>query len=159
MYLTVEKVVRRRRELVWQVLTDVASLGAWVEGLAEAEILGNEDPDVDARLRVTRRGRADREVHTCEITAWRPPEMLALEAHTERRSVFGRITLEAVPEGTALGVYVEIGKGGGLASFFKPAYGLMWAPSNEPPAAQAIYERSVAALVARIEAHGERPFR
>ena len=155
-YVSVEALVRRRPEVVWGFLTDVSGLTAWVEGLVEASAEG--EPGVGMRVDVARGVRGRRVDATCEVTAWREPSMLALETRLPGLLVLDRAVLEPTAEGTHLSVASELVFGSALASFFARPRGLLGAPKEEHPA-QGVYERSVLALVKRIEALSAAPYR
>jgi uncharacterized protein YndB with AHSA1/START domain len=156
-HVTVERTVRQRPEVVWEFLTDVSSLSAWVEGLVEATIVGEIKEEPGMRVDLVRRDAKKRVKATTEVTAWRAPKLLALETRLDGLMLLDRATLEPTTEGTALGVYGEF-YGKRLAELVTRRGGLIGqAPDN--PAIQAIYERSVDALVKRIESLASVPYR
>jgi uncharacterized protein YndB with AHSA1/START domain len=157
-YVTVERTVRRRPEIVWDFLTDVSSLAAWAEGIVEATVAAEPKNDVGMTIDLVRRTGRTRAEATAEVTAWRPPSLLALETRLPGLLLLDRATLAPHPEGTALGVYTEIVYGSALTEFFARPRGLLGA-SPEDPAVQGIYERSIDALVKRIEAMSAVPYR
>lgn len=156
-YVTVERTVARRPEVVWEVLCDVGALPAWVEGLVEAE-LREAELDVGARIDVVRRAGTARVEATCEITALRPPRMVAVETRLPSLLLLDRLELAPSADGTTLAVHSELIYGSRLAEFFARPRGLLGA-SNEDLAIQGVYERSVDALVKRIEAVSAVPYR
>jgi uncharacterized protein YndB with AHSA1/START domain len=157
-YVTVETVVRRRPEVVWAFLTDVSSLPAWIEGVVEARIAGAAKEGVGLEVDVVRRTGRRRSRATCEVTAWREPELLALETRAGDILLLDRAVLEPVEEGTKLGVYAELALGGTLASLFARPQGMLGGGDVDLPI-QGIYERSVASLVKRIETSSTAPYR
>ena len=112
LYVTVEATIARRPEVVWDVLTDVSGLTAWVEGLVEAEIVSQEKTGVGLRVRVLRREAGKRKARiaeaTCEVTAWRDHSLLAIETRLPGLLLLDRVTLTPSKEGTDLGVYAEL---------------------------------------------------
>jgi uncharacterized protein YndB with AHSA1/START domain len=157
-YVTVERIVRRPPELVWDVLTEVAALPAWIEGCTEAEVVSEEERGVGTLVKLVRQTGKARSVATAEVTAWREARLLALETRIPNLLLLDRAVLEPIKEGTALGVYAEFVFGSAFTEFFARPRGLLGA-SPEEPAVQGIYERSVEALVKRIEALSAIPYR
>jgi uncharacterized protein YndB with AHSA1/START domain len=157
-YVTVERLVRRRPEIVWEHLTDVTALTAWAEGVVDAKIQGDEPRGEGTRVDVLWRNGRTRHAATVEVTAWRPPSLLALETRVPGLLLLDRFTLARVPEGTALGVYGEIVTGNRLAELFARPYGLLGGPPGDE-SLHGIYDRSVEALVKRIESMSTVPYR
>jgi uncharacterized protein YndB with AHSA1/START domain len=156
-YVTVERVVARRPEVVWEVAADVAALPAWVEGLVEAE-LRSDRLEVGAIVDVVRKTGKKRFEAACEITALRPPRMIAVETRLPTLLLLDRLEIEGVDGGSSLAVHSELVFGSRIAEFFARPRGLLGA-SNEDHAVQGIYERSLDALVKRIEAVSAAPYR
>jgi uncharacterized protein YndB with AHSA1/START domain len=154
-YVTFERTVRRRPEIVWQFLTDVHASTAWVEELVEVRLVDDDEKlGAGTRLAVERRAPGKIERVTCEITAWREPSLIAVETRLPGALLLDRITLTPVAEGTTLGVFAERIYGG------MPAR----APGLAPPTSQEVairgaYERSIDALVTRIERDTALPYR
>lgn len=157
-YVTVERTVRRRPAIVWEFLTDVSSVTAWAEGIVEATVASETKNDVGMTIDLVRRDGRSRVEATAEVTAWRPHELLALETRMPGLLLLDRATLAPSAEGTALGVYAEIVFGSPVAEFFARPRGLLGA-SPEAPAVHGVYERSVDALVKRIESLSAVPYR
>jgi uncharacterized protein YndB with AHSA1/START domain len=158
LYVRVETVVRRRPEIVWDFLTDVASLPAWVEGLVEASVAGEVPRGAGMRVDLTRHARGRRYDVTCEVTGWREPSLLALETRLANLLLLDSATLEPAPEGTLLVVSGELFFGSPLVELFARPRGLLGGDENEHEA-QGIYERSVRSLVKRIESLSAVPYR
>lgn len=164
-YVSVEaRLVRRPPELVWDALTDLSSSTAWIEGLVEVELDDDARPGEGLTMRVVRREGARRIAATAQVTAWEKPSLLAVETRAGSMLFFDRVTLTRVERGTLLGVFGEIASGGGVRTLFEGralfSAGLLGAgrdPWTEH--VQKIYERSVEALVKRIETTTERPYR
>lgn len=161
LYVTVEASILRRPEIVWEVLTDVPGLTAWVEGLTEAEIVSEEKRGVGMQVRVTRR-TGKKKVHiseaTCEVTAWRENALIAVETRVPGLLLLDRVTLTPTKEGTDIGFYAELFFGNSVAELFARPAGMLGG-SLEDPAVQGIYERSVEAFVKRVEALSAKPYR
>lgn len=156
LYVTVETIVRRRPEVVWDALTDIASLSAWVEGMVHAKAEG--DVGVGTEVHVTRRTgpRGELVRAACEITRWRPPSLLVVETRAPGVLLLDRVTLEPVPHGTMLRFDAELMYSNKLAeAAVSPAF--LGARGEHP--AQGIYDRSVEALVKRIETSAAVPYR
>ena len=154
--MTLERLVRRRPDTVWSFLTDLTAATTWVEGLIELRVLGDGEPEVGARLSVERRLTAGTvERASSLITAWREPSLLALETRLPKVVLLDRATLTAVAEGTRLDVYAELNYG---APAFGRAPGLSAASPRELEI-RGIYERSLDALVTRIERQSAIPYR
>lgn len=156
-YVSVEVLVRRRPEVVWGFLTDVPGLPEWVEGLTSSSV--SEGPAgvgmcVDLTFRASRR----RYPATTEVTVWREPELLVLETRLPDLLVLDRAHLTPCDEGTALRVESELTSGGVVATLLARPTGLLGALREEPPI-QRVYERSIEALVKRIEALTLTPYR
>lgn len=159
-YVSVEHEVRRRPEIVWSVLSDLSSATAWVEGLVEIDADDGAAPGVGFSARIVRRDGSRRTAATCEVTAWRPCALVAVETRSGEMLFFDRVTLAPTPDGTHLAVNGEIVFGSRLAELFARPQGLLGAV-RDPWAerVQGIYERSVEALVKRIETTTDRPYR
>lgn len=160
-YVSVEAIVKRRPEIVWEVLTDVSSATAWIEGLVELSPDDEEArPGIGYAMQVVRKEGARQVAASSEITAWRERSLLAIESRAGSMLLFDRVTLEPANEGTLLGVYGEIVFGSRIAELFARPHGLFGAVADPwTDRVQKIYERSVEALVKRIEAMSERPYR
>jgi uncharacterized protein YndB with AHSA1/START domain len=156
-YVTFERTVRRRPEIVWQFLTDLSAASTWVEELVELRTVDDEKLATGTRLAVERRGPGKVERVTCEITAWREPSLIALETRLPKAVLLDRITLTAVPVGTALGVFAELHDGMNVGLFTR-APGLSGVSPREA-AIRGVYERSIDALVTRIERDSAIPYR
>ena len=156
--MTFERTVRRRPEIVWEFLTDLSTAATWVEELVSIRPADEEKLAVGTRLEVERRGPAIVQRVTCEITAWREPSLLALETRLPRVVLLDRITLTPVAEGTQLGVFAELSYGPAAAGLFTRAPGLSEATSKEVTI-RGVYERSIDALVTRIERQSAIPYR
>lgn len=157
-YVTLERLVRQRPEVVWDYLTDLAALTSWVETLVEARTVDTDRPEAGTLLELVRRGTTKIERVVSEITAFRAPSLLALETRRGSMLMLDRASLTAVPEGTRLEIFVERTDQAERGRFFARAPGLR----AETPAEHAIrdlYERSVDALVTRIERHSAAPYR
>lgn len=157
-YVTFERTIRRPPAVVWGFLTDVGALTTWVDALVEARVLDDQPLGVGARLVLERRSPGTIEHALPEITAFREPSLIAVETRVEKLLFLDRVTLEPVPEGTRLGIYVERMYGPRSASIFARQPGLS-VPSRQEWAIRKAYERSVEALVERIERESMRPFR
>ncbi len=157
-YVTVERTVRRRPEVVWEFLTDPTSLTAWIEGVVEARIVSDIPRGVGLEVELVRRAGGRTARATCEVTAWREPQLLALETRLPEMLVLDRATLAPHPEGTALGVYAEILFGSMVDELLSRPGGLLRAASNDPEL-EGIYARSVDSLVKRIESMSAVPYR
>ncbi len=160
-YVSASAIVRRRPEIVWDVLTDVSSATAWVEGLVELSPHDDEArPGIGYVMHVVRKDGARQVAASSEITAWRERSLLAIETRAGKMLLFDRVTLAPADGGTLLGVYGEIVFGSRIAELFARPHGLLGAVADPwTERVQAIYERSVEALVKRIEATSERPYR
>jgi hypothetical protein len=161
LYVTVEAAIARRPEVVWDVLTDVPGLTAWVEGLIEAEVVSEEKRGVGMRVRVARREGSKKPriaEATCEVTAWREHELLAIETRVPGLLLLDRVTLTRTAEGTDLGFYAELFYGSAFSELFARPVGLLGGSLGDP-AVQGIYERSVEAFVKRVEAISAKPYR
>lgn len=160
-YVSVEATVKRRPEIVWDVLTDVSSATAWVEGLVELDPEDDDArPGIGYAMHVIRREGARQVAASSEITAWRENSLLAIETRAGSMLLFDRVTLAPTGDGTQLGVYGEIVFGSRIAELFARPHGLFGAVADPwTDRVQGIYERSVEALVKRIEATSERPYR
>jgi uncharacterized protein YndB with AHSA1/START domain len=152
-------IVRRRPEIVWDFLTDVSALPAWVEGVMEASVDGQVEGGVGMRIDIARRAAGRRYDATCEVTAWREPSLLALETRLPGLLLLDNATLEVVPEGTLLVLTGEvIAPNNPLAALLSPPRGLL-GRGDRAPAAQGVYERSLTALIKRIESLSAAPYR
>ena len=156
--MTFERKVRRSPAVVWGFLTDVSALVTWVDALVEARVAGDQPIGVGAELVLERRSPGTIENVRCEITAFRAPKLIAVETRVDKRLFLDRLTLEPIPEGTLLGVYVERIYGPRAASLFARQPGLS-VPSPQEWSIRKAYERSVEALVERIERDSMLPFR
>ena len=157
-YVTVERIVRRRPEVVWDFLTDVSTIATWAEGIVEARIAGDVTKGEGMRIDVVRRDGRRRFDATVEVTAWREHALVALETRTPEMLLLDRATLVPREGGTMLGVYAEIVYGSRVVEFFARPRGLLGS-AQEEPAVQGLYERSVEALVKRIESLSNVPYR
>ncbi len=161
-YVSVEATVKRRPEVVWDVLSDVASATAWIEGLVAVEPDDDDArPGVGYTMNVVRRDGARSVAASSEITAWRERSLLAIETRAGGMLFFDRVTLAPVDAAsTRLGVYGEIVFGSRIAELFARPHGLLGAVADPwTERVQAVYQRSVDALVKRIESTSERPYR
>jgi uncharacterized protein YndB with AHSA1/START domain len=157
-YVTVETVVRRRPEIVWEFLTDVSAIATWAEGVVLATIAGDVKRGVGLEVEIVGQAGPGRRRATCEVTAWREPELLALETRVPGMLRLDRAVLERVAEGTRLGVYGEIATQDKLSELFARSQGMLGGGAADVPL-QGVYERSVSALVKRIEAFSALPYR
>lgn len=157
-YVTVERLVKRRPEVVWEVLSDVSSLTSWSEGIVEATVASDEKKGAGMVVTIVARTKGKSVRVNCEVTAWRENALLALEADTPSKSFFHRATLDATPEGTRLGVYAEIMFKDKISGFLAHPGGI-FEPSPAEVERQRMYERSVDALVKRIESLSVVPYR
>ncbi len=157
-YVTVERIVRRRPEIVWEFLTDTSSLTAWIEGAVEATVMSDAKKGVGLEVEIVRRHGLTTSRATTEVTAWREPTLLALETRLPGMLVLDRATLAPAPDGTALGVYAEIVYASKVEEMMTRPGGLLRASSTDPEV-EAVYARSVDALVKRIEAFSAVPYR
>jgi len=161
LYVTVEATVARRPEVVWDVLTDIPGLTAWVEGLTDAEIVSEEKEGIGLRVRVARREASKRpriSVATCEVTAWRPHTLIAVETRVPNLLLLDRVTLTPTKEGTDLGFHAELFYKGAVSELFARPVGLLGGSLGDPKV-QGIYERSVEAFIKRVEALSAKPYR
>ena len=160
LYVTFERLVRRRPDTVWSFLTDLSAVSTWVEGLVDLRVVGDAEPGVGTRLELARRVTATQKIDhvTSEITAWREPSLLALETRLPKVVLLDRVTLTTVAEGTRLGVFAELNYGGAAAGLFGRAPGLSEASPRELQI-RGIYERSIDAPVTRIEKQSAIPYR
>ena len=159
LYVTLERLVRRRPETVWTFLTDLTVATTWVEGLIELRTMGDAVPEVGSRLAVERRNEAGVvERVTSVVTAWREPSLVALETRLPNVVLLDRVTLTSVAEGTRLGVYAELNYGTAVVELFVRSPGL-GKPSPRELAIRGVYERSIDALVTRIERQSAIPYR
>jgi hypothetical protein len=156
-YVTVQRLVRRRPELVWEHLTDVVALPAWAEGVVEATQATKVERGVGLEIDIVRRSGKKRHRATAEVTAWREHELVAVETRAPGILLFHRALLERCPDGTQLGFEAELSLPGGLPAIFDRSPGLLGAPPTPP--FQDVYERSIEALVKRIERATEVPYR
>jgi uncharacterized protein YndB with AHSA1/START domain len=157
-YLDVAVTIPRKPEIVWAYLTDVSKLPSWVEDLFDAEVVGKGDIGVGTRVDVARRVKGKRADATVEITAFRAPKLLAVETRLPGMLILDRALLEESSGGTDLRVLTEISHEGILASIFARPIGLLGGP-DQPPPAQAIYERSVEAFRKLVVSSTLTPYR
>jgi hypothetical protein len=157
-YVTIERVVRRRPEVVWDFLTDTSSLTAWVEGVVEARVLGEATSGVGLEVEIVRGAGARAKRAVAEVTAWREASLLAVETRLPEMLVLDRATLAPHPEGTALGVYAEILYSSSVDELLTRPGGLLRASPHDAEL-EGIYARSVDALVKRIESLSAMPYR
>ncbi|CAN5831190.1 hypothetical protein BH11MYX4_BH11MYX4_42110 [soil metagenome] len=157
-YVTFERKVRRPPAVVWAFLTDVAALTTWVDELVEVRVMGDEPLRTGTSLQLERRSSGKIEHVTSEITAFREPTLLAAETRVNKLLFLDRITLTPIPEGTQLGVYAERMYGPRSASIFARQPGLT-VPTPQELSIRGAYERSVDALVTRIERQSAIPYR
>ncbi len=157
-YVTFERRVRRPPPVVWGYLTDVGALVSWVDALVEAHVLGDQPLGAGAQLVLERRSPGNIERVRAEVTAFREPSLIAMETRVGKWLFLDRVTLTAVPEGTLLGIFVERMYGPRSASIFARQPGLS-VPTPQEWAIRQAYERSVEALIERIERESLVPFR
>lgn len=158
LYLEVAVTIPRKPEIVWAYLTDLSKLSSWVEDLFEAEMVGKEELGVGTRVDVARRVKGKRTDATIEVTAFRVPKLLAIETRMPGMLILDRALLEETSGGTELRVVSEIAHEGMLASIFAQPVGLLGS-DDRPPAAQAIYQRSVEAFRKLVESSTLTPYR
>jgi uncharacterized protein YndB with AHSA1/START domain len=159
LYINVEATIRRRPEVVWDVLTDIAALPVWVEGLVEATT-SSDALAVGVELRISRRSgpRAAVARAVAEVTVCRPPALLVLETRAPGLLFLDRVELAPTSEGTDLRFATEIAYESKLAEAFARPSGLLLGSVHDHPL-DAIYERSVEALVKRVETISAAPYR
>ncbi len=157
-YVTFERKVRRPPAVVWGFLTDVSALVTWVDALIEAQIAGDQPLGVGTEIVLERRSPGSIENVRSEITAFREPSLIAIETRVGKLLFLDRLTLEPIPEGTRLGIYVERMYGRRSANIFARQPGLS-VPTPQESSIRKAYERSVEALVERIERDSMLPFR
>lgn len=159
-HVSVEALVRRRAEIVWGILTDTSGLTAWVEGLVEARVVSAAERGEGLVIEVACMASGKRIEASCEVTAWREPSLLALETRAPGVLVLDRITLAPARHEarcTMLVVTSELFVADPVAAIFARPHGLLGA--EREPDVQGVYERSVDALVKRIEALSAAPYR
>jgi hypothetical protein len=157
-YISAQVTILRRPEVVWKFLIDVDKLPSWAEDVIEAEIAKGDEPGIGMRVDVARRVQGKRADATVEVSAWREPELLAVETRLPGLLILDRAVLSEVAGGTKLSVTSEIANEGMLASIFARPVGLLGAP-EQPPQAQAIYERSIATFKKVVESATLTPYR
>ncbi len=157
-YLEASVTIPRKPEIVWAYLIDVSKLPSWVEDLFDAELVGKEDVGLGTRVDVARRVKGKRSDATIEVTAFRPPKLLAIETRLPGMLILDRASLSESSGGTELRVVCEIAHEGMLASIFAQPVGLLGG-DDRPPPAQAIYERSVEAFRKLVESSTLTPYR
>jgi uncharacterized protein YndB with AHSA1/START domain len=159
LYISVEAKVRRRPEIVWEVLTDIAALPTWIEGVVE---VGTPETAVAVgmEVRVSRKSgpRAKVSRAVAEVTICRPPALLVLETRAPGLLFLDRVELAATPEGTDLRFAAEIAYQSKLAEAFARPSGLLLGSVQDHPI-DGIYQRSVEALVKRVETISAAPYR
>lgn len=157
-YVTVEREIPRRPEVVWEALVDVAGFTSWVEGLVEAR--ARVDAPLAEATVVDLTWRADKKSirGVAEVTGFRPNVLLAVETRIASGLFFDRASLEATPHGTRIEIVGEVMSGFGIGEYFARQRGLLGAP-NEPTALEKAYERSIEAFAKRVAALSAIPYR
>lgn len=160
LYVSVEAIARRRPEIVWDVLTDIPASTSWVEGLIEASTDDDAPPKAGSLLTLKRRAGKKQAVvkARAEITVFKPHSLLVIETRAPDLLLLDRMALEPIAEGTLLKVSSEMLFGNKLVNLLTRRSGLFLG-SSEPHPVDGIYERSVQALVKRIETISAAPFR
>lgn len=159
--MTVETLVRRHPAVVWDALTDLSSLPGWVEGLVHASATSEVDVGIEIAIEIASarrsgpRGEIVRAVS--QITRCRPPSLLVVETRAPELLLLDRVTLEPIREGTRLRLDSEVMHSSRLAELAASPRTLLGGRADH--AAQGIYERSVEALVKRVETSGAVPYR
>lgn len=157
-YVTVEREIRRRPELVWEALVDVIGFPGWVEGLVDVQLQSDGPLREGAVIDLVWRSERKRLAGTAEITAFRPATLLAAETRVAGGLFFDRARLEPEAGFTRLEIVSEVMSGFGVADLFARPRGLLGAPNEDSPL-QKSYERSVDAFVKRVEAMTAIPYR
>lgn len=161
LYVSVEAIARRRPEIVWDVLTDIPASTSWVEGLIEASTDDERPPKAGSLITLKRRAAGKKQAVVkarAEITVFKPHSLLVIETRAPDLLLLDRMALEPVAEGTLLKVSSEMLFGNKLVNLLTRRSGLFLG-SSEPHPVDGIYERSVQALVKRIETISAAPFR
>ena len=154
-YVCVSTRIERTPEVVWGFLTDVSGITRWVHDVFEAERV--KEPGVGMLVDFALRHKGVRVDATSEVTAWRPPSLLALETRFRHRLVLDRAELRPVEGGTEITITSE-SVDRGLASALRRAPGLLGA-NNEAPPLQKNYEQALERLRLLIEAETRSPYR
>lgn len=158
-YVTVERTIQRRPEVVWEILTDATGLTNWIEGLIDARLRFTDEAVSAGTVIELFWQRGKRPLRgTAEVTGFRPGALLAIETRIGDGLFFDRARLEGDGRATRLEIVSEVMSGFGVADFFARPRGLLGAP-NEDDALQKLYERSADALVKRIESKSAIPYR
>ncbi len=149
--------IKRAPEIVWGFLTDVSGITRWIHDVFEAERI--HEPGVGMLVDFAMRLKGARVDATSEVTAWRPPSLLALETRFRSRLVLDRAELVATPDGdTELTVTSESLERGAIPMMLRRAPGLLGANNAAPPL-QKNYEQALERLRLLVEAETRTPYR
>jgi uncharacterized protein YndB with AHSA1/START domain len=154
-FVSVERVVRRRPEVVWACLVDLDALAKWVEGLIGIDRFGGEG--VGLRFEVTMQLGKQQVPVTCEVTAWREPRLLAIEGRERRTLLFHRAVLEPHDDGTLVRFEVEQHEPGIIAELMARRTDLL-GELIEPPVTK-VYERCIESFRKYVEAQTAAAYR
>jgi uncharacterized protein YndB with AHSA1/START domain len=149
-YVIVERVVARHPDVVWSHLTDVATMPKWIEGFVALERFDDAAIGAGTRLGIALDVAGARELVTCEVTAWSPPRLLAIESRQKRRLHFDRAVLEPRGNGTLVRFESEVHEKGIFAELLTRKQGLLGEPLELPIART--YERCIESFRKLVEA-------
>ena len=91
--ITIEQLIHAPRERVWADIADLSSHVEWMGDAESIRFLGDATGGVGARLEVATRVGPLRTVDVMELTAWQPPERMAIR-HEGLVSGDGEFVLE-----------------------------------------------------------------
>jgi len=157
LYIGLKRIIRRPPDDVWGFLTDVMSLPSWVSGLVEARLCGATRIGAGVLLDIVIDANGKRHVARSEVTRWRQPSLLTVETRARGVLVLDRVALGPIREGTELVVDAELKLGPRLIERFVTARTLGVAEADA--AIEQAYERSLDALVKRVEMVDSIPYR
>lgn len=161
LYVSVERIIHRRPEVVWELMTDVRSVPSWMEwviSIAGADVTPHGEAKLGRGvvLEVVARRAARRDMTRArlEITRWEPPTLVVVETRSDDVLLLDRITLSPHELGTNLRVVSEILHQTKLARLTRSPF-----PGRDLAPVEALYERSLDALKKHVEAASAAPYR
>ena len=157
LYIGLKRIIRRPPDDVWAFMTDVMSLPSLVSGLVEARLCGETQSGTGVLVDIVIDANGKRHLASSEVTRWQQPSLLTIETRARGVLVLDRVALVQIREGTELAVNAELKLGPRLVERFVTARRLGVAEADA--AIEQAYERSLDALVKRVEMVDSIPYR